>query len=332
MNRRKFAVFLGAAAFGWPLASYAQRSAKTARIVLLTDFVRGRFGSAEMAALRLRLRELGWEEGKNFVFDERHAASEAQRTQIAAEMEKVPPDVIYACPPCSLNASPVGRAPIRGVPIVFYFSDPVGAGMIASLAHPGGNLTGLAFRGQELDAKRLQLLKEAMPSLARVGVLVMKDHRMRNLMVANLQAAAAKLNLTLQLHEIAGNEPGERIDAAFAAMSRDGTQAVLGLTGANFSREGRRILGLAQKYRLPGIFSSTGTAEDGALMTYQADVIDLTRRAADYVDRILKGAKPAEMPVQQPDSFTFVINLRTAKALGLSIPQSLLLRADRVIE
>ena len=332
MNRRKFAALLGAAATGWPLAGLAQRPAKPARIVLLSDYVWGPFSSERSAPFRQRLRELGWVEGKNVVFEERHAATEEQRKQIAAEMERRPPDVIYACPPCSLQAGPSGRAPIRGVPIVFMYSDPVGAKMVESLARPGGNLTGFAFQGQELDAKRLQLLKELIPPLVRVGVLVMKDHPQRDRMVADLQVAAAKLNVKLQLFEIAGAEPAERIDAAFEAMSRDGTQAVLGLTGAHFSRESQRIAGLVHKYRLPGIFSASAAVEQGALMTYDTNWLDLTRRIAGLADKILKGTKPSEIPIEQPTSFEFAINLGTAKKIGLTGPHSILLRAAPVIE
>ena len=332
MNRRTIAVLLVAAAICWPLAGFAQQPTKPARVVLMSDYVRGRTSVESLTAFRQRLRELGWVEGKNIVFEERHAANEAERKVIAAEMEKHPPDVIYACPPCSFYASPAGSAPIRGIPIVFMFSDPVGAKMVQSLAHPGGNMTGFAFRGQELDAKRLQLLKETIPALTRVGVLVMKDHVQRDAMVANLQIAASKLKIRLQLFDIAGNEPAERIDAAFEAMSRDGTQAVLGLTGANFTREGKRIAGLALKYRLPGFFSAAASVEDGALMTYGADINDLNRRIAGLVDKILKGAKPAEIPIEQPDTFEFAINLRTAKTMGLTIPPSVLLQASRVIE
>lgn len=332
MHRRGFMALLGAAATGWPLAGLTQRPAKPARIVLLSDYVWGRFTDERAASFLQRLRERGWVEGKNVVFEERHAATEEQRKHIAAEMERLPPDVIYACPPCSLQASPSGRAPIRGVPIVFMYSDPVGTKMVESLARPGGNLTGFAFQGQELDAKRLQLLKELIPALVRVGVLVMKDHPQRDRMVADLQAAASKLNVKLQLFEIARAEPAERIDAAFEAMSRDGTQAVLGLTGAHFSREGQRIAGLVHKYRLPGIFSAAGTVEIGTLMTYDTNFRDLQRRIADVVDKILKGAKPSEIPIEQPNSFEFAINLGTARKIGLTIPQSLLVRADRVIE
>ena len=167
MNRRKFATLLGAAAIGWPLAGFAQQPTKPARVVLLSNRVWGRFPVESLSAFRRRLRELGWVEGKNVVFEERHAATRAQRKRIAAEMEQHRPDVIYACPPCSFNASPSGRAPIRDVPIVFIFSDPVGAKMVASLAHPGGNMTGFSSQGQELDAKRLQLLKESIPALMR---------------------------------------------------------------------------------------------------------------------------------------------------------------------
>jgi len=240
--------------------------------------------------------------------------------------------VIYACPSCSVRASPAGSAPIRGIPIVFVYSDPVAGKMVESLARPGGSMTGLAYQGIALNAKRLQLLKETFPKIVRIGVLVTTNHPQRDRMVAELQAAAHKLEVKLLSFEIASNEPAERIDAAFEEMVRDGVGAVLGLQGPHFYRERGRIAGLSLRHRLPGIFDAGESVEAGALMTYDPDFIDLTRRGAAYVDKILKGAKPGELPVEQPNTFVFAINLRTAAAMGVTIPRLILLRANRVIE
>lgn len=315
-----------------PYPSWAQQPAKTARVVMLSDYFSGRSGAERTSAFRQGLRELGWAEGKNLVIEERHAANEEQRRQIAAEMEQSRPDVILACNPCASRAAPSGPAPIRGIPIVFIFSDPVEAKMVNSLARPGGSMTGLSTQGIELNAKRLQVLKGTLPKLARVGVLVSRNHVLRDRMVTEIQDAAPKLKVRLQLFEISSDEPAEKIDAAFEAMSRDGTQAVLGLQGPHFGRERNRITRLALKYRLPGIFYQGESVEQGALMTYEPKLVDLVHRAAGYVDKILRGAKPGDLPVEQPNTFEFAVNLRTAKAMGVTIPPSVLLQASRVIE
>jgi len=331
-SRRRILLAAAVAQLLAPLTAGAQVPAKTARVVMLSDYLYGRWPVAIMAAFRQGLRGLGWAEGRNLVIEERHAASEEQRRQIAAEMERLRPDAILACPPCAVRSSPSGSAPIRGIPIVFFYSDPVAGKLVESLGRPGGDMTGLAYQGTELNAKRLQLLKESFPAVARIGVLVTRNHALRDRMVAEVQDAAPKLNVALQLFEIASDEPAERIDTAFESMVRDGTQAVLGLQGPHFYRERKRITGLSLKHRLPGIFDAGEDIEAGALMTFDPDFVDLARRAAGYVDKILKGAKPSDLPVEQPDIFEFAINLATAKAMGLTIPRPVLLRANRVIE
>lgn len=331
-SRRRILLAAAVAQFLAPFTAGAQAPAKAARVVMLSDYLYGRWPVANMSAFRQGMRSLGWVEGRNLAVKERHAASEEQRKQIAAEMERLRPGAILACPPCAIRAAPSGSAPIRGIPIVFFYSDPVFGKLVESLGRPGGNMTGLAYQGIELNAKRLQLLKESFPALARIGVLVTKNHVLRDRMVAEVQDAAPKLKVALRIFEIASDEPAEGIDTAFESMARDGTQAVLGLQGPHFYRERKRIAGLALKHRLPGIFDAGEDVEAGALMTYDPDFVDLARRAADYVDKILKGAKPSDLPVEQPNTFEFAINLRTAKAMGLTIPQSVLLRADRVVE
>ena len=211
-------------------------------------------------------------------------------------------------------------------------SDPVGIGLVESLARPGGNLTGLSYLGVELNSKRLQMLKELIPTLSRVGVLVPSDHLMRDRMVSDVEATARTLGVSLQLAEVPSTDPPEKIDAAFEALVRRRSQAVLGLQGPHYYVERKRVCGLAVRHGFPGVFEVSEYPEAGCLMSYGASLADLWRRSASYVDKILRGAKAADLPVEQPTKFELIINLKTAKALGLTIPPSLLLRADQVIE
>ncbi len=205
-------------------------------------------------------------------------------------------------------------------------------GVVQSLARPGGTMTGISYLGVELNPKRLQLLKEALPALTRVGVLVQYNHPLRDRMVREIEAAAGSLGVKLQLLEVSTLDPPEKIDQAFAAMVRERAQAVLGLQGPHFFKERRRIAELSLTHRLPGVFELAEYAEVGCLLAYAPNLPDIFKHAARYADQILKGAKPADLPVEQPTKFELVINLKTAKALGLTIPQSLLLRADQIIE
>ena len=299
---------------------------------MVSDFVYGNTPPEIVKAFRDGLRELGRIEGQGLVIEHRHAASVQQRNAIAAELSRNPPDVAFLCPPCAAWAKPSGSAPIQGVPMVFLYSDPVAGGLVKSLAQPGGPMTGVAYLGIELNVKRLELLKETIPNLTRVGVLVTHDHRLRDRMIAEITDAATRWNIKLQLAEIAMGDTAEKVDAAFEAFIRAGAEAVLVLQGPHFYRERSRITALSLKYRLPGLMDAGEGVETGAFMTYDPNFIDLTRRAASYVDKILRGVKPAELPVEQPNTFSLGINLRTAKALGIAVPRSILLRADRVIE
>jgi len=227
-------------------------------------------------------------------------------------------DVIVACSACAFLVAPSGAAPVRGIPIVFVaVSDPVAAGMVASLARPGGMMTGLSYQGIELNVKRLQMLKEALPGVTRVGVLVQKDHPLRDRRVNEVQGAAASLRLMLQFSEVASSDSPAALDAAFETMAKDRAEAVLVLQGATFFRERARLAALELKYRLPAVFDLRAYADVGGFMAYGASQDDLWRRAAGYVDKLLKGALPADLPVEQPTKFEMVINLKTAKALGL---------------
>jgi putative ABC transport system substrate-binding protein len=192
-------------------------------------------------------------------------------------------------------------------------------------------MTGLSYMGVELNSKRLQMLKELIPTLSRVGVLVPSDHAMRGRMVSDIEATARVLGVSLQLAEVAATDPVEKIDAAFEAMALGRAQAVLGLQGPHYYRERKRVCGLPS-VTFPGIFEISGYPEAGCLMSYGTSLADLYRRSASYVDKILRGAKPADLPIEQPTKFELVINMKTAKALKLTIPQSLLLQATHVIE
>lgn len=316
---------------------------KTATVVLPgDDFAMGPLASDYREAVRQGLKDLGWVEGANLRLEQRSAKTRELRPATAAEVVKLNPDVIVAAGPAAfaygLIAPEAARrtqfwSPIRGIPIVFAgVSDPIAAGMIQSLARPGGTMTGITYLGIELNPKRLQLLKETLPAVTRVGALVPSNHPMREQIVGDVERVAASLGVKLQLLEVATVDPPEKIDQVFAAMARERAQGVLGLQGPHFFKERKRIAELSLTHRLPGVFELAEYVEAGCLMAYAPNLPDIYRYSAMFVDRILRGAKPADLPVEQPRKFELVINLRTAKALGLTIPPHLLLRADRVIE
>src|SRR5262245_43652749 len=268
----------------------AQQAAKTARVALLQDFTAGR-PSGLHQAFREELQSLGWIEGRNVAIEERYAESADQRREVAAEMERLKVDVVVACSPCAFRAAPFGSTPITGSPVVSAgVSDPVGAHMAAALARPGGNMTGLSYLGIELTVKRLELLKEALPEISRVGALVPKNHPLRGRMVKEIEAAAQSLRLTLQLAEVADGEPPTAIDGAFDTFAKNRAEAVLGLQGPHYFRDRGHLAALMLKHRLPGIFESGPYAEAGCLMAYGPSFAGIYRQTARYVDRILKGA------------------------------------------
>src|SRR5262245_38233800 len=334
--RSAFVLVTARGCLGPSCAAAAQR-ANVATVALLTAFSAAD-GTAVPPSFLQRLGELGWVEGRNLRLVRRHAESLEQQQQISAEMEREKVDVVLACSPCAFYVAPSGPAPIRGIPIVFAgVSDPVGARMVGALNHPGGNMTGLSNLGAELNVKRLQLLKEALPHVDRVAILVQKDHPLRDRMVVEVSEAASKLKLTLRLYEIAGRglraeQQRAAIEQAFATMTADHVQAVFALQGPHFARERKLIADLGLQYRLPGSLDFIDYVRLGGFMAYGVDSLELYRRAADYVDKILRGATAADLPVEQPTKFSLLFNAKTAKALGLTVPSSLLLRANQVIE
>ena len=322
-------VFAVAVAFGCLAtlpAALAQQPAKVFRIGFL-----GSGGPMDhtprVNVFRQGLRDLGYVEGRTVTIEYRLAEGKMERLPaLAAEHVALKVDVIVASgTPTALAA----KNATTTIPIVFATSgDPVGT-LVASIARPGGNVTGLSLVGPELVARQLQLLKEAVPKASRVAFLSNPDNPYTPVMVKEVEAAARSLKVRMQRVESRG---GAATDAAFDAMARERPNALLVLFDPVLTGQRARISELANKHRLPSMCPHREYAEDGGLMAYGASLTDLYRRAATYVDKILKGAKPGDLPVEQPTKFELVINLKTAKALGLTIPPSLLARADQVIE
>jgi len=302
------------------LAAGAQPSGKTRRIGVLA----GREGDA----FRDGMRTLGWVEGHNVVFEARSPGGQLDQMAAAAvELVRLEPDVIVAG---SAAAALAAKRATSAIPIVFILvADPVGDGLVASLGRPGGNLAGLTTLSRELGGKRLQLLVEAIPGLSRVAILYNPADPGAAGGIGEQQAAARTLGLTLQLFEVRG--AGE-LDGAFSGIKQGRAQALAVPPGPFAAANHAKIEELVLKLRVPAIYAARSFAERGGLMAYGPSYDDLARRAATYVDKILKGAKPADLPVEQPTKFELIVNLKTAKALGVTIPQSVLIQADQVIQ
>jgi putative ABC transport system substrate-binding protein len=315
-----------------PLASEAQPPTKVARIgYLATGPLESPEQRSVLDAFREGLRELGYVEGQNIVIEVREAAGVIERfPDLASELVRLKVDVIVATN--SLTGRAVRQATTTIPTVVPIMGDPVGDGLVASLARPGGNITGLTFIGPQLVPKRLELLKEALPRVSRVAGLWHPGAyggRTQDDMMNQAEAAARTLGLELRL--VAVRRPDE-LRRAFATIADTRADALFGFPSPMLFTERRRIVELATKQRLPSIFQDRAFVELGGLLSYGADITALSRRGAVYVDKILKGAKPADLPIEQPTKFELVINLKTARALGLTIPPSLLARADEVIQ
>jgi putative ABC transport system substrate-binding protein len=326
MKRREFITLLGGAA-AWPVAARAQQSAKIARIGFLTSGLAVNPHLPE--AFRRGLRDLGYVEGRNVVIEYRDAEGKLERfPALAAELVALNVDVIVAG---NVPQAIAAMHATRTLPIVFAAAaDPVASGLVSSLARPGGNVTGLSLMFPELVVKWLELLKQAVPEASRIALLwqpgVVGERTEKDILM-EAEAAARALGVRLQVVEVRGSAD---FDRAFSDMTKARTDALAVVT--TFFGERRRLLDLAAKNRLPTVFPYKEYLEAGGLIAYGPNVADLYRRIATYVDKILKGAKPADLPVEQPTKFDLVINLTTAKALGLEVPPTLLARADEVIE
>jgi putative tryptophan/tyrosine transport system substrate-binding protein len=309
-----------------PAGSAAQQPARIPRIGILFASSAS-VQSARVEALRQRLRELGYVEGKNIVIEYRYADGKLERLpDLAAELVGLKVDVIVTVPQAisaAQKASPT-------IPIVFALhSDPVGTGLVSSLARPGGNITGLSLMVPDLDGKRLELLKEAFPKVTRVAFLWQSTGPRGNLALTEMEAAAKELGVKLISLPVQGLDD---FDSAFARAKRDGAQALITTIGGLIITQQRQVLDFAAKNRLPAMYPASEFVEAGGLMSYASSYTDLWRRAADFVDKILKGTKPADMPVEQPTKFEFLVNLKAAQQIGLTIPNRVLARADKVIK
>jgi putative ABC transport system substrate-binding protein len=308
-----------------PLAAEAQQAGKVPRI----GYIRAEGPpAADIEAFRQGLREHGYVEGKNIVVEYRWADGNEQRLRaIVAELIRVKVDLIVTSAPAATRAA---KEAATTIPIVMVLvADPVAFGFVASLARPGGNVTGFAFLLPELSGKRLQLLKDAIPGLSRVAVLWNAINAYKAFDLKEVQAVAEALNVAVRTLPVRG--PDDFADA-FETAVKSGAGGLITLDDPFTIAHRTRIVNLALKYRLPAVYGVRPFADAGGLMTYGPDRVDQNRRAATYVDKILRGTKPADLPVEQPTKFELVINLKTAKALGLTIPQSLLLRADQIIQ
>ncbi len=312
------------------VAAQAQQPKKVPRIGYLsnTDATRE---STRSEAVRLALRDLGYIEEQNITTEYRYGEGKPARyPELAAELVRLKVDIIVVAggdPPIRAAKNATKTIPIVMVGVG---PDPVEAGLVESLARPGGNVTGLTLLTGELGGKRLELLKEAVPKIARVAVLYDPTNSNSVLAVNEVFPAVARaLRLTIQPWEVRAADDFEKL---FAAVSKERPNGLYVGLGALLRVNQKRIVGFALKSRLPSVYSSGGYVEAGGLMSYGADLADGYRRVAIYVDKILKGAKPADLPVEQPTKFEFVINLKTAKQIGLEIPQKVLARADKVIK
>ena len=319
MTRRDFIAALGSAVV-WPLAARAQQP-KIPRIGIIDD-------SPIWNDFRQGLRDLGYLEGQNIAFEYRYAGGLPDRLAwVAAELVRRPVDLIatFGTPPTRAAKQATTTIPI----VMIGIGDPVGAGLVSSLARPGGNITGNTILGPDVAGKRLQLLKEVIPSLSRVAFLWNPDNASHPAQLAELQAAVQTLGLTLIPVAVRSSD---EFDNAFAAMIKERPDAFLMTNDPFHQLSIGTIIDFLTNNHLPGMFLTREVVVAGGFLSYGANLPDLFRRGAEYVHKILKGTKPADLPVEEPVKFELVVNLKTAKAIGLSIPESFLLRADEVIE
>jgi putative ABC transport system substrate-binding protein len=324
-GRRRVITLLGGAAAAWPVAAHAQAPRNIPRLCFLT-FDPGT--SNRFDAFFQGLRDLGYANGQNIVIDYLSAEGNGERfPALAAECLRLKADVI------AVSTTPAAQAAIaatRSIPILMIgLGDPVRTGLVNSLAQPGGNVTGLSLMVPEVAAKRLGLLKEAIPGISRVLVLTYLADPIAPLQVKALEEAARSLRVTLQVHDI---RTADDLPVAFEAAAKEDAEALLTTAESLFVAQGGRVTELAARYNLPAMYCYSNVVDLGGLMAYDVSYPDVIRRAASYVDRILKGVKVLDLPVEQPIKFEFSINLKTAKTLGLIIPPGVLAIADRVIE
>jgi len=329
IKRREFITLLGGAVAAWPLQARAQQAERVRRIGLLMGVADDREGQARVIALKQGLQELGWTDGRNIEIETRFGGADAGRIRAqATELVALAPDVLVG------QGTPVIRAlrqatssiPIVMVPVI----DPVEQGFVSSLAHPGGNITGFTFIDFQMVGKWLQMLKEAAPSVARAALMFNPDTSpYYYLYLRSFEAEPRSIAVEVTAAPVRGTA---EVEEAIAKLGREPGAGLIVPPDAFTIVHRPLFIRLAQQHRLPAVYAYRAYVAQGALMSYGPDPYDLFRRSASYVDRILKGAKPADLPIQQPTKFELAINLKTAKALGLQIPDKLIALADEVIE
>jgi putative tryptophan/tyrosine transport system substrate-binding protein len=327
MNQKIFVLALGAMLFALCVTAEAQQPGKVSRIGFLSTLSFSAMAD-RIETFRQGLRELGYVEGKNIVIEWRYADDRPDRvSELAAELVRLKVDTIVTG---GNSATQAAKKATNSIPIVMTrASDPIASGFVVSLGRPGGTITGLSTLSPEINGKRLELLKETVPKLTRVAVLGTSTSPGNAQELREVEVAAGALGVKLQYLDVL---TGKDIEPAFRAATKGRAEAVLIMLGALGTSQRKEMAALGLKIRLPVIYESARSVEAGGLMAYGVSSLDLDRRAALYVDKILKGAKPAELPVEQPKNFELVINLKTAKQIDLTIPPNVLARADRVIK
>ena len=323
MKRRAFITLLGGAA-AWPLAARAQEAPRAARLGYLAPASNPDLQQALLG----RLRDLGYVEGQNLAIEYRFMLGQSNTyDELAAELARMALDaiVVVGTPPALAAKRQTTSIPIIMAPA----ADPLRSGLVASLSRPGGNVTGVSLYDSELARKRMEVFNEAVVGIQRVAVLGNAENPLHRFLWDDLQPVGPALGLQLRLFVVSGLD---KLPAVFSTMKQDDFDAITLLSDAQFFSARRQISSLAAMHRLPAMYESRESVEDGGLMSYGASIPDLTRRAAAFVVKVINGAKPADLPIEQPTKFELVINLKTAKALGVDIPPTLLARADEVIE
>jgi putative ABC transport system substrate-binding protein len=326
MERRHFIKFAGGAALTWPTLALGQQATKVWRIGYL-GFGEASSWTSEIDALRGGLRDLGYVDGKNVKIEFRWAERVDQTYELATQLVQMNVDIIFA--PASTQVEPARRATAT-IPIVFaQHADPVGLGDVASLSRPGGNITGMSMLLTEVSVKELEILRETLPEATRIGLLWNPTTPSHPTAVKAVEGAADKLGVHLVP---APASTVSQIQDAFLTMSRERASGVLVLSSPLYSARAELLAELQMKHQLPAIFANRANVDAGGLASYGADLNDLYRRAALYIDKIFKGTAPADLPVEQASKYFMVLNLKTAKALGINLPPTMLARADEVIE
>jgi len=324
VKRREFITLLGGAAAAWPLPARAQQAPRAARLGYLAPASNPDLQQALLGGLR----DLGYVEGQNLAIEYRFMLGQSKSyDELAAELVRSAPDalVVVGTPPAVAAKRQTTTIPIIMGPA----ADPLRSGLVASLSRPGGNVTGVSLYGSEMVRKRMEIFKEAVIGIQRIAVLANAENPLHRFLWDDLQPIGPALGLQFRLLVVSGLD---KFPAVFATMKQDGFDAMTLLTDAQFFSARRQISNLAAMHRLPAMYESRESVADGGLISYGASISDLTRRTAVFVVKVINGAKPADLPIEQPTKFELVINLKTAKALGLDIPAAMLARADEVIE